>query len=204
MRKTLSFLLILSTANPAFAYRKPPVPIDEWDETTQLTLARAMVGEADWHEPDHVAIAFVLARRWRIQVSRASADARFDQEQHEPLSFQRYISLYSAPLRSISPRTKWIRSLPWGPLDGPYSQRWDRVQKVVTWWGEGRLKDPCPSAVHWGGAMDRPSKRWHPVSCGLTRNIFYTRRGPEGDGSLASVTAEERQSGGAKRAQRKR
>jgi hypothetical protein len=181
MRKTLSFLLLLSLASPAYAYRKPPLPSDEWDEGTQLTLARAMVGEADWHEPDHVAIAFVLARRWRIHQAR-----------QEPVPFQRYISLYSAPLRSISPRTKWIRSLPWGPVDGPYSERWDRVQRLVTAWGEGRLKDPCPSAVHWGGAMDRPSKRWHPVSCGLTRNIFYTRREPQHEGSVASAPAEQR------------
>jgi hypothetical protein len=179
MRKRLSFLLILATANPAFAYRGPPVPSDEWDETTQLTLARAMVGEADWHEPDHVAIAFVLARRWRIHQSR-----------QEPVSFQRYISLYSAPLRSTSPRTKWIRELPWGPVDGPYSERWDRVQRLVTAWGEGRVRDPCPSAVHWGGAMDRPSKRWHPVSCGLTRNIFYSKREAAGQARVASARAE--------------
>jgi hypothetical protein len=188
MRKTLSFLLILSTANPALAARNPPVPSDEWDESTQLTLARAMVGEADWHEPDHVAIAFVLARRWRIQVSRASADV--DEARQEPLTFQRYISLYSAPLRSTSPRTKWIRTLPWGPVDGPYSERWDRVQRLVTAWGEGRIKDPCPSAVHWGGAMDRPSKRWHPVSCGLTRNIFYSRRESASERRMASASAQ--------------
>jgi hypothetical protein len=193
MRKTLSFLLILSTASPAFAYRKPPLPTDEWDETTQLTLARAMVGEADWHEPDHVAIAFVLARRWRIHQAR-----------HESLTFQRYISLYSAPLRSISPRTKWIRSLPWGPMDGPHAERWDRVQRLVTAWGEGRLRDPCPSAVHWGGAMDRPGKRYHPVSCGLTRNIFYTRREADSTGSVASLRAEERRGGRGKRAQAER
>lgn len=166
MRITVScFLIILLAAAPAFAYRKSPLPTDEWDEKTQLTLARAMVGEADWHEPDHVAIAFVLARRWRVH-----------QMNREPLTFQRYIELYSASLRSVSERSSFIRSLPWGPLPGPYEQRWNRVQKLVTAWGEGRVKDPCPNAVHWGGAMDRPSASWHPISCGLTRNIFYGRR----------------------------
>jgi hypothetical protein len=24
--------------------------------------------------------------------------------------------------------------------------------------------------------MDRPSRRWSPISCGMTRNIFYTHR----------------------------
>ena len=163
MRKTVSFFLILLAANPAFAYRKPPLPTDEWDETTQLTLARAMVGEADWHEPDHVAIAHVLARRWRIH-----------QQNREDISFPRYIALYSASLRSDSERSNWIRSLPWGPLPGPYEQRWNRVQKLVSAWGQGLIKDPCPQALHWGGAMDRPARTWAPVSCGMTRNIFYT------------------------------
>ena len=26
------------------------MPATEWNDSTQLTLARAMVGEADWHE----------------------------------------------------------------------------------------------------------------------------------------------------------
>jgi hypothetical protein len=24
--------------------------------------------------------------------------------------------------------------------------------------------------------MDRPARHWHPISCGLTRNIFYKHR----------------------------
>ena len=164
MQRIVAMLSVLLMAAPAFAYRRP-LPGEEWNEQTQLTLARAMVGEADWHEPDHVAIAYVLARRWRIH-----------QLNREPLSFQRYIELYSASLRSDSERSGWIRSLPWGPLPGQYEQRWSRVQKLVRAWGEGLIKDPCPQAMHWGGTMDRPARSWHPVSCGLTRNIFYTYR----------------------------
>ncbi len=164
MQRLITILSVLLVAAPALAYRLP-LPETEWDETTQLTLARAMVGEADWHEPDHVAIAFVLARRWRIH-----------QLNREPLPFARYIELYSASLRSDSSRSEWIRALPWGPMPGPYSQRWERIQKLVRAWGAGEVKDPCPSAVHWGGAMDRPSRSMSPISCGLTRNIFYTHR----------------------------
>lgn len=180
MRTTVSFLLICLMATPAFAYRKPPLPTDEWDESTQLTLARAMVGEADWHEPDHVAIAFVLARRWRMHSAN-----------REPITFQRYISLYSASLRSESDRSNFIRSLPWGALPGPHEQRWNRVQKLVKAWGQGMIKDPCPNAMHWGGAMDRPSRRWHPISCGLTRNIFYTHR-DRPDDTRASTALSQR------------
>src|SRR5690349_892507 len=106
MRITVSlFLMVLLATAPAFAYRKPPLPTDEWSEDAQLTLARAMVGEADWHEPDHVAIAFVLARRWRMHA-----------ENREPISFQRYISLYAASLRKESDRSQFIRAMPWGPM----------------------------------------------------------------------------------------
>ena len=124
-----------------------------------------MVGEADWHEPDHVAIAHVLARRWRIH-----------QQNREPISFDRYIHLYSAALKRDSERSSWIRALPWGPMPGLYEQRWNRVQKLVRAFAEGKVKDPCPLAMHWGGTMDRPARSWHPVSCGLTRNIIYTHR----------------------------
>jgi len=164
MQRLIAILSVLLVAAPALAYRQP-LPGEQWDETTQLTLARAMVGEADWHEPDHIAIAFVLARRWRIH-----------QLNREPLPFQRYIELYSASLRSDSSRSEWIRALPWGPFPGPYEQRWARVQKLVKGWGAGLVKDPCPLAMHWGGTMDRPSRRWSPISCGLTRNIFYTHK----------------------------
>ncbi len=169
MRKLICSLTVLLlavnlVASPALAHRRP-IPEDALDEESKLTLARAMVGEADWHEPDHIAIAFVLARRWHAH-----------QQNREPLSFGRYIQLYSASLRSKGERSKWVQALPWGPLPGPFEQRWNRVMKLVQAWGEGRVKDPCPSARHWGGAMDRPSRSLHPVSCGLTRNIFYAPR----------------------------
>ncbi len=164
MQRLITILSVLLLAAPALANR-PPLPETEWDETTQLTLAQAMVGEADWHEPDHVAIAFVLARRWKIH-----------QQNRDPLPFQRYIQLYSASLRNESSRSEWVRSLPWGPIEGPYAPRWARIQQLVRAWGAGKVKDPCPSAVHWGGAMDRPTSSMSPISCGLTRNIFYTRR----------------------------
>lgn len=150
---------------PAFAHRRP-VPDAEWDEATRLTLAQVMVGEADWHEPDHVAIAFVLARRWQ-QFQHAKG----------PVSFQRYMQLYSSTMKVDTPRARWVRSLPWGKLDdGRYSKRWQRVRELVDAWGAGKVSDPCPQAEHWGGAMDRPGKSWSAISCGLTKNIFYGAR----------------------------
>ncbi len=53
------------------------------------------------------------------------------------------------------------------------------MQRFVESWGAGRVRNPCPKALHWGGTMDKPSGNWFPVSCGRTRNIFYTVRAAE-------------------------
>lgn len=163
------FIGALSLTASAEAYARPVLdPSEQLDEATKLTLARAMVGEADWHEPDHVAIAFVLAKRWPLYRAH-----------HQDASFQQYIELYSSPLRrDLGARSAWLRSLTWGPIEGPHSKRWERVRDLVERFSQGRLKDPCPGAMHWGGAMDRPGAGMKPVSCGYTRNIFYSFRSP--------------------------
>lgn len=161
MKTVIVTLAVLALSAPVFA-QGPLVPADQWDEATRLTLAQVMVGEADWHEPDHIAIAFVLVRRWQ-QFRRA----------REPVSFQRYMQLYSSTMKVDTARARWVRSLPWGELEGRYGKRWKRVRALVDAWGAGKIEDPCPNAEHWGGAMDRPGKRWEAVGCGLTKNIFY-------------------------------
>jgi hypothetical protein len=160
----LALLSVLSLSTPVQAERHP-LPDSEWNDETRLTLAQVMVGEADWHEPDHVAIAFVLARRW----------AQF-QQARGPISFQRYIQLYSSTMKVSTPRAKWVRALPWGELPGQHGKRWAHVQQLVEAWGQGKVKDPCPRAEHWGGAMDRPGRSWEPTNCGMTKNIFYQHR----------------------------
>jgi len=164
MKRLIAILSVLSIGAPAFAQRSP-VPAEEWNEATRLTLAQVMVGEADWHEPDHVAIAYVLARRWQ----------QFNQARG-PVTFQRYMQLYSSTMKVNSERALWVRALPWGELEGRHGKRWKQVRELVSAWGAGKVKDPCPQAEHWGGAMDRPGKSWEAVSCGLTKNIFYAPR----------------------------
>lgn len=169
MKRLVAIVFVLLLNTEAFAQGKP-VPEAEWNEATRLTLAQVMVGEADWNEPDHVAIAYVLLRRWQ----------QFHQARG-PISFQRYMQLYSSTMKVDTERARWVRALPWGELEGPYAKRWRRVRELVSAWGEGRIKDPCPQAQHWGGTMDRPGKSWEAVTCGLTKNIFYV----SGDRRLA-------------------
>jgi hypothetical protein len=180
MRRTLIPIVLgaLSLTLTAQALARPAVaPSDQLDEATKLTLARAMVGEADWHEPDHIAIAFVLAKRWPLYRSH-----------HPEASFQHYIALYSSAVRrDFGARSAWLRSLPWGPIEGPHGQRWDRVRALVERFSQNRLKDPCPGAMHWGGAMDRPAAGMKPVSCGYTRNIFYGIRSTGNSGAKLGI-----------------
>lgn len=185
MRKSVVAAILLVTAT---ALARPPVPAEFWDREAKLTLAQALVGEADWHRPDHEAIAHVLVKRWRA----------FRRNRPSSIPFTDFVRLYSSPLKTGEARARRIQALPWGTFAGPGDvsgarwvnwalssrrarggwggRRWDRVRKLVTDWGRGRVKDPCPSAVHFGGEMDVPQGHWIPVSCGKTRNIFYEVR----------------------------
>jgi hypothetical protein len=156
-------LLSSSLAAPAGADARP-LPAGEWDEATRLTLAQVMVGEADWHEPDHIAIAHVLVKRWQRARQKSS------------ITFQGFMQRYSSTMKVDTERARWVRALPWGELPGPHKQRWSKVMALVNAWGAGKVGDPCPDAEHWGGTMDRPGKTWEPISCGLTKNIFYAPR----------------------------
>lgn len=166
-------LLVLGHAATSLADVSPPIPSSSWDADARITLARAWVGEADWRPRDHIAIGWVLAKRWKIYNRRPERSA----------SFGEFIRLYCSPLKGHSRRQRLIQALPWGdPTSmavGAYKHpknvtRWRRVRERVERWGRGLFRDPCPKALHWGGTMDTPYRNWFPVRCGgPTANIFY-------------------------------
>ncbi|HVZ37345.1 MAG TPA: hypothetical protein VG963_33215 [Polyangiaceae bacterium] len=160
----LALAVALGIRLPAAADGRP-IPSSEWNEATQLTLAQVMVGEADWSEPDHVAIAFVLARRWQQY-----------RDKRGHISFRRYMQLYSSAMKVETERARWVRALPWGELSGRHAGSWAAVRKLVKAWGLGEVEDPCPEALHWGGTTDRPRPYWQAIRCGSTRNTFYMHR----------------------------
>jgi hypothetical protein len=169
MRRFIAATALLVSSS---ALAAPPLPPGQWDEAARHTLARTLVAEADWHTPDHAAIAHVLVKRWRI--------ASGPRGLLHGIRFEDFVREYSALWKpEHTNRKRGIRALPWGPFP-ERSQwgggRWDVVRKWVEKWGTGRVNDPCPKALHWGGTMDRPAGHWHPVSCGRTRNIFYLVR----------------------------
>ncbi|MGW8286342.1 MAG: hypothetical protein ACWGPR_11560 [Candidatus Deferrimicrobiaceae bacterium] len=157
------------------------LPQEQFTPRAHIWLARAFIAEADWQaERDHVAIAYVLARRWRRAVARCPT-----------LQFVDVVRNYCAGLgdwkRSLTPRQLWVRALSRGleqPDHWPPKASW--AAHVGYWraalrraerWQLGELADPCRGrALHWGGKMDDPRGRMKRVDCGDTANIFYALR----------------------------
>lgn len=177
----LGVALIECDPVPALA-RAPLLPDDQWSPVTQVWLARAMVGEAGWKsERDHVAIAYVLERRWR-SMRRRWPDLRFE------AVVLRYAKALGGGRREFTPRQRWIRGLaPMGdePDGWPRTCSWKRhlplwraVLRRADRWRQRRLPDPCGGkAWHWGGTIDVPWKGLEEIDCGDTANTFYELRG---------------------------
>ena len=170
MRKVFVAAALLVTST---ALARPPVPEEFWDDEAKLTLAQALVGEADWRKPDHLAIAWVLAKRFRVY-----------RRTHTETSFSQFVRLYSSPLKPLvkTHRARSIRALTWGQAGGRWGgKRWLKVQRTVERWGRGVENDPCPSALHWGGDMDKApgptavyKRGLRVATCtGGTANTFY-------------------------------
>jgi hypothetical protein len=134
-----------------------------------------MVSEADWSTRDHIAIAWVLKRRWESRVEKDPEWTFLDQ-------VKRYCAGMRGKVRAS--RHVWVRALnpegiepegwPSNAKWGNYKPAWEKVLRLSNAWIKGNVKDPCPSASHWGGAMDPPGKSWKAVNCGPTQNIFYS------------------------------
>lgn len=172
---TGAVFLIASTVSA----QKAPIPKAQWTPQTQIWLARAMVAEAGWQsERDHIAIAYVLARRWRRLIERWPA-----------LRFMDIIRNYCAGLggyrREPTQRQRWLRELNWNdlkPVNWPkkvswvhHLSKWRSILGLSDKWSKGEIADPCRGrAWHWGGIIDTPRGRMVPINCGETHNTFYT------------------------------
>lgn len=178
----IGILLVFVCAGPCVFQSRGdvvrPIPKEQWDADTRLWTARAMVGEVDWDsEQDHAAIAWVLARRWKM------ASKRWPE-----LRYVDVVRGYSKPIRGsirrLTRRQRWVRAL---SIDGArpagwprrlawnrYAPKWRRVLRMADEWSLGLWPDPCRGkAWHWGGQMDRPWPGLVEIDCGDTRNVFY-------------------------------
>jgi hypothetical protein len=160
------------------AYARPPIDPDVFEDGKER-MAQALMGEADGTAEDHKAIVWVLAKRWKLRQHRRALHAkRYPDSTRFGEPFPEFIKLYSAPLRVDSERARAVQALRWGQdpsrgFYGRHARRWDRIQRLVEKFGAGKLRDPCPSALHWGGTTDTARPGWIIVQCGATRNTFY-------------------------------
>ena len=117
----------------------------EWTESVKVWVARAMVSEAGWDETqDHIAIAYVLHRRW-MQVKK----------RHPSFPMTTVIARYCAGFGKtvFSKRQAWVKNLqtdgsrPKGWPDdihwSDYKDRWTAVLHTAEAWRLGQYPDPC-------------------------------------------------------------
>ena len=190
---------VMVLAASAASAQTRPIPKSQWNRETHIWLARAMVAEAGWRaERDHIAIAYVLARRWRRLT-----------EDWPALRFIDIIRNYCAGLgsytREFTARQRWLRSLSWSdekPKGWPRAASWSRhlplwrkALRRSAQWSKGGMSDPCRGrAWHWGGIIDTPQGRMVPVNCGKTRNTYYRvlnhkKRPSQADSSRSNSTS---------------
>ncbi len=161
----------------------------------QLTLARAAVGECDWHMPDcHAAVWHTLRRRWV-----ESRMARPEKLKHYSMAkqFFQYCSVFKGPHRG---RNRWVRGLradakkpagwPHTADWGVHLMQWKLIYQRAGEFRSGKVADPCDGEpTHTGGLMDakrmdsathRGKKKWCRVDCGETKRgqreqLFWER-----------------------------
>lgn len=189
----IAALALVLASSSVSAKRPAPLPSEQWTPRAHLWLSRGLVAEAGWNaERDHVAIAYVLARRWKARAKRYSYIRFVD-------IVRAYCTGLEPALHSPTLRQRWLRSLSFNfeqPDAWPRKASWKRhlpLWKAAVYrseqWARGELRDPCRGkAWHWGGAMDLPKERMVPVDCGDTSNTFYglveTRQGGSGEEEL--------------------
>ncbi len=174
LRRLISVLVALSVlccTLPAFADRRDVPPAEQLDNNTLLWLARSQVGEAGWLSRDeHVAIAYTYARRWRTRKAQVPGIT--------------YLDMIFAQSRALDGDRPWILELNEDgtqPPSWPAKLSWEKHRKWwmavlsrTKQWAEGKLADPCPGTVAFGGKMDTKPDGTIPALC-MFENTFYVR-----------------------------
>lgn len=183
--RIIMFCFFISIAGVVEAAARRPIPQEQWSPQVRVWLAQGVIGEAGWlAERDHVAIAYVLVRRWR------QMQKRWPSLQFRDVLF-RYAKALGGGRREFTSRQLWIRSLTPDlsePGHWPRKASWKRHRPLwaatlarVDAWARGELRDPCRGlARHWGGVnlvSDLPKGRMVAIDCGETKNIFYDLSG---------------------------
>jgi hypothetical protein len=142
----------------------------ELSADTQTLLAQAVVGEAGWKPAvDHDVIPWLLYARWR----------------HIGGGFDAVIHQYCKALSGSRPWLLELDAEGTQPANWPtkaswahHKPKWLKIRARIGDWAHGKVANPCPRAVHFGGAMDAPSRAMVPARCAGSVNRFWdVRRG---------------------------
>ncbi len=150
---------------------------------TQLTIARAAVGECGWKMPDCTAALWHTLARRRTHVA----------ERIPGYSLRKMFLQYCAIFKGRSEgRKRWVRGLRadaaspsgWtsGASWGKHMGRWQKVYARAGDFLQGNVPDPCKGKpVHTGSIVDAARMsphRWQIVDCGVTRDQIFWERKP--------------------------
>lgn len=173
------------------------LPKEEWTPETQLWAARMLFGESTFQFQD-IQILFIVKRLWlqrnktlRKQCKRAKKTVC------EQVTFLDTMRQYSAAVRpghdrhlqgskQIKQLERWkmVQELPWGDYDGwtrvnlhKYNRKWAIWRKLVNMWYNGKIKDACPTAMHWGGRhLDAVLSGYAEVECSNDAGGFLSEK----------------------------
>lgn len=128
-----------------------------WTLEERHDLAKCLVAEAPWdNQTEQAAVGHVLMKRW-LQVRTNNPTYAFGD------MVRSYCAIFK--LKRLSPRQRWIMNLPYGwlqtlPPDDPkgdqakYADAYGDLLSFVDLLANGNIKDPTPSAMHWGNLQD--------------------------------------------------
>lgn len=176
MNRPFAILLVYVAALVAVADAQPKpsrvgpegVPLAEYERARE-TLARAVIAEEGWNDPQgHAAVAWVYARKWARR-SRPTT------------TLESIITRHCSALRPgrSSTRAALMSGLP-GTVDAWPGKReaWQRTLLELDAWYAGRVPDPCSPAkpTDFGAANDRPPVGARRVECRGADSVFYEVR----------------------------
>ena len=163
------------------------LPAQATRDDTQLTLARAAVGECDLRMPD------CEAALWHTMQRRAVMVQRFRPAYTLRMMVLKYCAIFRGKHEG---RRVWVRALrpsgeqppgwPRGASWEKHRPHWLRIYARAGDYLNGEVKDPCAGRrkrgkgkpIHTGGLMDKgrmaPDK-WREVDCGKTRTKLRTQ-----------------------------
>ena len=168
MRKLIFATMLVLLPHVALA-QAPALGPSDWSEGTQTLLAAAVVGESGWQRvTDHDALPWLLYARWR------AIGGSFDDvilQYCKALTGKRVWLLELNP-QGVKP-PMWPANASWAK----HRRKWLAIRDRIGAWARGEVRNPCPTAVHFGGHMDPVRAGTMPAACAGSVNRFWKRKG---------------------------